>query len=95
LIVSVGRPDPGSADPPAVLAASTPRVTLDLRDEPLGEVLVELARLAGISLVRIASVSGRVTARFVSVLIGDAFESLQATGGLGWCVDGGLVSVGP
>ncbi len=93
VLLSLGQSPAVCAQEATPFAQSTLRVTLDIRDEPIREVLEELARLAGLNLVLSANVGGNVTASFDSVPIDEAFRSLLAAGDLGWCVEGGVLSV--
>lgn len=95
LIASLGPPTTLAAQSESPFHESSLRVTLDFRDQPLREVLEELSRIAGVNMVLSATVSGRVTAKFDGVPIGDAFESLLAAGGVAWSATGDLVTVGP
>lgn len=84
-----------SREEPRLGSSSTGRITLDVRDADVHNVLRLLAEQGGMNIVVDARVQGRVTMRLENVTVEDAFVAVLDSLSLGWTSRGSITVIGP
>ncbi len=94
---ATGSAAPRETEPTSghIPSMSRRRITLDVRDADIHNVLRLLAEEGGVNIVVDESVRGRVTIRLVDVSVEDAFLAVLDSQGLGWTSQGSVTLIEP
>ena len=96
VLAAPGRPAARRPRPAPTPARLTPgdRISVDLKDADIRDVLKSLAAMARVNLVVDPDVKGSVTVSLHDVSWVDALEVILRSNGLGMVAEGGLLRVG-
>jgi type II secretory pathway component HofQ len=88
------KPSPVNAQPVAGSSFTGERISLDLKDADLKDVLATFAKLARVNIAIDPGVKGSVTLRLHDVPWDQALEVILRINGLGYVLEGNVLRVG-